>query len=29
MEDFFQRHDIEPLVRTEKLDAGERVLQKV
>jgi hypothetical protein len=29
MEDFFKRYHLEPLVRTNKLDAGERVLQKV
>lgn len=29
MEDFFRRHDLQPLVQTEKLDAGKRVLQRV
>lgn len=29
MEDFFRRYDLEPLVKTENLDAGKRVLQKV
>ena len=29
MEDFFRRHDLQPLVQAEKLDAGKRVLQRV
>jgi hypothetical protein len=29
MEDFFQRYDLDPLVKTENLEAGKRVLQKV
>ena len=29
MEDLLRRYDLEPLVKTETLDAGKRVLQKV
>ena len=29
MEDYLKRHDLTPLVQTEKLDAGKRVLQRV
>lgn len=29
MEDYLQRYDLTPLVQTEKLDAGKRVLQRV